>query len=60
MNEEEPLGLAKGSVRAIIALALVATLCITSVLADAVPKGLLGIAAIAIGYYFGTRTAAAN
>ena len=60
MNEEEPLGLAKGSVRAIIALALVATLCITSVLASAVPKGLLGIVAIVIGYYFGTRTAAAN
>lgn len=60
MNEEEPLGLARGSIRAIIALALVATLCITSMLADAVPRELLGIVGIVIGYYFGARTTVAK
>jgi uncharacterized membrane protein len=58
MNEEEPLGLPKGSVRALIALALVITLCVVAGVTGNIPKELLGMVGIVIGYYFTMRMVA--
>ena len=56
MNEDEPLGLPQGSVRALIALALVITLCVVAGVTGSTPKEILGMVGIVIGYYFGART----
>ena len=56
MNEDEPLGLPKGSVRALIALALVITMCVIAGVKNEIPNEILGIVGIIIGFYFGVRT----
>ena len=56
MNEDEPLGLPEGSVRALIALALVITMCAIAGVTGEIPEEILGIVGIIIGFYFGTRT----
>lgn len=54
---DEPLGLPKGSVRAIIALAIVAASVIAFFTGnDTAAKTMSPIAATIIGFYFGTRT----
>ena len=53
------LGMPKGSVRGIIALAVVLTFCIASAyeayLTKKVPTGLVGLASAIAGYYFGVK-----
>ncbi len=53
---DNPLFLPKGSVRAMIALAVVAGTITMCFVRTTVPEGLIGIAGIIIGFYFGSRT----
>lgn len=55
---DEPLGLPKGSVRAILALVLVATVCVAAVMKIDVPALVESLATAAAGYYIGTRSGA--
>lgn len=56
MNPNEPLGLPHGSVRAILALMVVGATVGAYALSGQVAEGLIGIAGMVIGYYFGTRS----
>lgn len=55
----EPLGLPKGSVRAIIALLIAITFCIGSSMSIAMPDLKIFLATI-VGFYFGARTVENN
>ena len=59
MNTSEPLGLPRGSVRAILALLTVGvTMGVNAVLVlngGTVDAGFLGVGTLVLGYYFGTR-----
>ncbi len=54
-NSEAPLGLPKGSVRAIIALTLITTTAYLSVTTGEVPEGLIALSGAVGIYYFKTR-----
>ena len=56
LNENQPLFLPSGSVRALIALALVITMCVIAGVRSEIPNEILGIVGIIIGFYFGVRT----
>jgi len=56
-NKNLPLGLPEGSVRAIIALSVVGVALAKFFIDDAVPDQLLAIVGVAVGFYFGSRTA---
>ena len=55
INEEEPLWLPKGSIRALIALALVIAVCSITAATGTVPKELLAVVSVIIGFYFGVK-----
>lgn len=59
MNKNEPLGLPRGSVRAILALLLVASLIVftgvSMVTGAAAPEALWGLGGMVVGYYFAKR-----
>lgn len=52
-----PLGLPKGSVRAIIALAVVIGSLVYFGVYKELPQAVAGVLGVVIGYYFGSRTA---
>ncbi len=52
-----PLGLPAGSVRALLALIIVAATLIYYCLWRDIPQALLGVLGVVIGYYFGSRSA---
>ena len=56
-NNEKPLGLPKGSVRAILALGTTATTCVSYMLTGQVSKELLSLTTLAWGFYFGQKVA---
>lgn len=58
MNPNEALGLPKGSVRAIIAMMLIGTVCTLAIRALPVPPELAGLASGAVGFYFGQKIGA--
>ena len=51
-----PLGLPTGSVRAILALLIISTICLLAVRAQTAPDWLLIFAGTAFGFYFGARS----
>lgn len=57
-HEDKPLWLPKGSVRAIMALATIATACYMAMFsAQLLPDWLVGLIGTIVGFYFGTRAA---
>lgn len=52
MNKKEALWLPPGSVRAILAIGLVAATIALSVVHGAVPEGIMSLASGAVGFYF--------
>ena len=57
MNQNEPLGLPKGSVRAILAIIMILTICILVSLQLVVSDVMWGLAGTIIGFYFGQKIA---
>lgn len=57
MNKNEPLGLPRGSVRAILAIMIVGSTVIGFTIGTAVDQALVGIAGAVVGYYFAARGA---
>ncbi len=55
---DEPLGLPKGTVRAILALTVIVTVCVAVILKIEVPALLESLAIAAAGYYIGARSGA--
>lgn len=59
MNKNEPLGLPRGSVRAILALLLVGSVVVfagvSMVTGNAAPESMIGLAGMVVGYYFAKR-----
>lgn len=55
MNKNEPLGLPRGSVRAILAIMIVGSTVIGFTIGTAVDQALVGIAGAVVGYYFAAR-----
>jgi hypothetical protein len=53
----KPLYLPAGSVRAIIALALIGTACACVACNKTIPEGFFGMAGIVVGWYFAKREA---
>jgi hypothetical protein len=47
-------------VQSIIAIILVATLCVMLLAGTAIPDLLIGVTGVVIGFYFGTRTGASS
>lgn len=62
MNMDNPLGLPKGSIRAILAIMLSATACFMGISAGAyeMPEWLMTILTAVVAFYFGNRSAAVN
>jgi len=56
-KNEEPLGLPKGSVRALIAIAITVSVVVAMFLGIEVPGEVFGFTASIIGFYFGARAA---
>lgn len=55
MNKNEPLGLPRGSVRAILAIMIVGSTVVGFTIGTAVDQALVGIAGAVVGYYFAAR-----
>ncbi len=55
MNSKGPLGLPEGTVRAILAILIVAGTIAYLIVYKNLPEALVGIAGIIVGHYFGTR-----
>lgn len=55
MTTDKPLGLPKGSIRAILALVLVVAAVALTAFGYTVPGELWGLAGSAVGFYFATR-----
>lgn len=60
MNTKEPLGLPKGSVRALIALMLVITFCVTGAVTKIIPQELITLVGVIVGFYFGSKAVTAK
>lgn len=55
MNKTEPLGLPRGSVRAILALMITGAVLALTVIRGAIPTDLVPLASVVVTYYFVTR-----
>jgi len=55
MNDKPPIGLPEGTVRAIIAVLIVAGTITYLIVYKNLSESLVGIAGIVVGYYFGAR-----
>jgi type IV secretory pathway VirB2 component (pilin) len=53
--KDEPLGLPRGSVRALIALIFVITACACAILGKETPEWIINALLLIVGFYFGTR-----
>jgi hypothetical protein len=56
-RRNQPLGLPKGSVRAIIALVVLATACYLTLTAANIPDWLNTVVSAIVGFYFGQKVA---
>lgn len=56
-NNQNPLGLPKGSVRAILALGIIGTICIVFAKTAQIPDQLLNMGLLILGFYFGQKVA---
>ncbi len=56
MNNDKPLGLPKGSVRALLALGIAFSAIYVYITKDAIPEGLITLAGAVIAFYFGTKS----
>ncbi len=57
MPNQNPLGLPRGSVRAIIALVIVLASLVAYIVYNDLPQAMAGVLGVVIGYYFGSRNA---
>ena len=57
MDPNHPLGLPRGSVRALLAIFIVMAALVYFLLYQDLPQALAGVLGVVIGYYFGSRTA---
>jgi len=59
MDNKQPLGLPEGSVRAVVLLMFVSTICFDAMWGKHVVdvKDFMSLVTLAMGYYFGTRKA---
>lgn len=55
MDRNQPLGLPPGSIRAIIAIILLATVCVAAFCRVTLPAQLNDLALVAVAYYVGYR-----
>jgi hypothetical protein len=60
MNTPMPLGLPEGTVRAILALMILAATLAYWLIYKTIPTEFLGLAGIVVGYYFGSREGQAS